>query len=557
MRVGRERLMPLPGSFVGRPAGLRLGPAPPLERLRVTVALRISTEQLGRFVRDLYNEPPTSRRHLTREEYVERFGSSEEDIAAVCSFAGTNDLDVIEVHPGKHTIELEGTTVALSQAFGVQLSLFKGLNRVFRAPSGPVRLPAGLAPIVLAVLGLDTRPIARPYVRPGGVIAEDCRASGQAASFSPVDIARLYDFPDDADGSGQTIGLIELGGGFKPDDLVQYFNEVGISPAPSVEAISIDGGRNFPTGQSDGPDVEVMQDIEIAGAIAPRASLAVYFSPNNVKGFVAALLNGIHDAERRPSVIAIGWGAPEEVWPPQARRLFNQACFTGLALGITVVAASGDSGSSNGWPPYAHVNFPASSPFVIGCGGTTLVGNGGEIISETVWNNAGTGATGGGVSWIFPVPSFQTAIHPQSANPFHIAGRGVPDVSGNADPNTGYSIRVNSQAMVTGGTSAVAALWAGLLVRINQLIGHSVAPIAPLLYANARVFRDILSGDNGVYRASPGWDACTGLGSPVGSKLAHVLGARAVPGAEDCASTSSEIVESEASLSGPSNSGST
>jgi len=154
-----------------------------------------------------------------------------------------------------------------------------------------------------------------------------------------------------------------------------------------------------------------------------------------------------------------------------------------------------------------------------------------SITSETVWNELANneGATGGGISDVFPLPSYQAGAGvPPSANSNHNVGRGVPDVTGDADPTTGYVTLVDGNPDVIGGTSAVAPLWAGLIALINESIGKPVGFINPLLYqsaAGAGDFNDITTGNNGAYSAGPGWDACSGLGSPIGTQVAAALGA--------------------------------
>jgi kumamolisin len=273
-----------------------------------------------------------------------------------------------------------------------------------------------------------------------------------------------------------------------------------------------------------------MLDIEVAAAVAPKAQIAVYFAPNTDKGFLDALTMAIHDTVNKPSVISISWGSAEKNWTAQAMTSFDQALQTAAALGVTVCCASGDNGSGDGESDgKSHVDFPASSPFALGCGGTMLIATGVSIANEMVWNeNSRNSATGGGISDFFPVPSYQAATGiPPSANPGGRRGRGVPDVAGDADPATGYDIRVDGQESVIGGTSAVAPLWAGLIALMNQKLGHPVGFLNPLLYgslAGQGVLRDIIVGHNGAYSAKPGWDPCTGWGTPVGTKLLKALG---------------------------------
>jgi kumamolisin len=486
--------------------------------MHVTVLLRGPTAELRQHIGTLQREQVGSRRFLTREEYGSQFGARPEDIDAVSVFAHNHGLDILDVDAGKRTIQLAGTVGAMSRAFGVQLSLYGSRQGVFRARSGRIRVPAWLQPSIQGVLGLDARPLVTPRFRTGLASRAQPRLSGN----TPVQIANLYNFPADADGSGQCVGILEFGGGFRQSDLDQYFGGLGITP-PSVTAVSVAGGANYPTGPN-GPDVEVMLDIEVVGSVAPGANIVVYFAPNTEMSFGLALLAAIHDTTHNPSIISLSWGAPEITWPAQARRMVNLALLSGLAMGVTVFVAAGDSGSRDGLPwPYAFVDFPASSPFAVGCGGTKLLASGGSITSETVWNDPMDGATGGGVSALFPVPSYQSTISPTSTNPGHRAGRGVPDVSGDASPITGYEVLVDGQTALVGGTSAVAPLWSGLLARVQQKLGHSVAPFLPAIYGQAGAFRDITVGNNGAYSAGPGWDACTGLGSPNGAELVTAL----------------------------------
>jgi kumamolisin len=317
-----------------------------------------------------------------------------------------------------------------------------------------------------------------------------------------------------------------LGGGYRASDLNSFFGNLGI-PTPKVTAVSVDGAANSPTGDPGGPDGEVELDIEVAGAIAPAAQIAAYFAPNTDQGFIDAVTMAVHDAKLKPSIVSISWGGPEGSWTEQSRDALNSACQDASTMGITVLAASGDDGASDGSTGGAPtVDFPAASAYVVGCGGTKLTLSGAAIGNEQAWNelSANEGATGGGVSEIFALPSYQqSASVPKAPNGF--IGRGVPDVAGDADPETGYNVFVDGQETVIGGTSAVAPLWAGLLALINQSLGTNVGYVTPLLYS-AKVeptFHDITSGSNGDYSAGPGWDACTGLGSPNGAALLTAL----------------------------------
>jgi len=339
----------------------------------------------------------------------------------------------------------------------------------------------------------------------------------------PVQVGQLYQFPAGATATGQTIGIIELGGGYKTADLTAYFKTLG-QKAPTVTTVSVDGGKNTSDGIN-GADGEVMLDIEVAASIAVGAKIVVYFAPNTDQGFIDAIAAAVHDTTNKPSVISISWGGPESSWTQQSLNALDAACQSAAALGVTITVAAGDNGSSDGGTGN-NVDFPASSPHVLACGGTKLTGSASTITSEVVWNEtaANEGATGGGVSTVFALPTWQSSAG-VPASSTSTGGRGVPDVSGDADPATGYTIRVDGQTIVIGGTSAVAPLWAGLIALSNAANKKSAGFIQPTIYAakGKSAFRDITDGNNGSFTAGPGWDACTGLGSPIGTKLIALL----------------------------------
>lgn len=455
---------------------------------------------------------------ISREQFAERHGADPASVALVKEFADEYHLQVEpELFPGSRTIQLTGSVTALETAFGTKLEQRKTAHGTLRVRQGALTVPQELLGHVTAVLGLDNRPQAKPHSRLARPRANDI-------SYTPVQVAALYRFPNTG-GAGQTIGLIELGGGYRTSDIDTYFRALGQHP-PVVTAVSVDKAKNVP-GDPNGADGEVMLDIEVAGAVAPGATIAVYFAPNTDQGFLDAIAKATHDAKRNPRVISISWGGPESSWTPQSLTAMDEAFQAAVALGITVVVACGDNGSTDGVSDGAnHVDFPASSPHVLACGGTKLVGTGNTITNEVVWNELASneGATGGGVSAFFAKPNWQGNSNvPAPAG--STGGRGLPDVAGNADPSTGYRVRVDGQNTVIGGTSAVAPLWAGLITVANAANGKHAGFVNPLLYAakEQTTFHDIISGTNGAYEAGPGWDACSGLGSPVGTAVVSTL----------------------------------
>jgi kumamolisin len=499
---------PVAGASVARPIDNN-------EVVHATLVLRRRT-QTGAPEAFAYSGPQTVN-HNSREEYGLVHGSSTADIAAVEAFAHEYGLTVTERSQTRRSVVLSGTAENMQQAFETKLAYYDSPRGRYRGRTGPVMVPEELRPMLTAVLGLDDRPVAKPHLR--------MRAAQPPGSLTPVQVAHLYNFPTGVNGAGQTIGIIELGGGYRTSDLTAYFKSLGITP-PVVTSVSVDGGVNRPLVDRNA-DGEVMLDIEVAGAVAPGARIVVYFAPNTDQGFHDAITTAVHDNVNKPSVISISWGGPEDSWTQQSADAMLQAVTDAAAVGVTVTAAAGDDGSTDGVSDNkAHVDLPACLPPVLACGGTRLNTSNGAITSEVVWNELANqeGATGGGVSKIFPIPSYQASagVPPQPETNF--AGRGVPDVAGDADPVTGYVVRVDGKSMVIGGTSAVAPLWAGLIALLNQQLGRPLGFLQPAIYQiGSSAFRDITSGSNGQFTAGPAWDACTGLGSPNGTALVKAL----------------------------------
>ena len=524
------------------PGARDVGPVAPDERIELTIRVRPAPARAGSIAsaqaaarERVTSTNPGGRSYLSRPELRAAGGADPAEIVQVEAFAREHGLDVIGSEIAERRVVIAGPAARLSAAFGVTLRRYELAGATYRGRSGPVAIPASLAPIVEGVFGLDDRPQARPQFRvfepaatPAVALAIEPAVlpASVARSFTPPQVARLYNFVGDADGSGEVIALIELGGGLRRSDLAAYFGGLGI-PLPSITAVSVDGGRDQPT-TADSADGEVMLDIEVAGSVAPGARIVVYFAPNTDRGFLDAITRAVHDTTHNPSVISISWGGPESAWTAQAMRAMDQAFADAALLGVTVTCASGDDGSNDRvGDGRAHADFPASSPNVLACGGTRITGSVTAIATEQTWNDGSSGgASGGGISDVFDRPPWQAGAGlPTSANPGGRAGRGVPDVAGDASPASGYVVRVDGRDMVIGGTSAVAPLYAGLVAQLNQKLGRSVGFLNPSLYGHASgAIHDITEGSNGAYAAGPGWDACTGLGRIDGTRLLAALG---------------------------------
>jgi kumamolisin len=516
----------LPGSARAALPGARaLAPADSDERLEVSVLVRRRAAGALRSRASAFATGDRTATCMTREEFARAHGADPADCAAIRAFAAAHGLSVAQEHAARRTVILSGTVAQFSTAFAVQLHRMEHAGGTYRGRTGDIHVPAELAGVIEAVLGLDNRPQAKTHFRvrpPGG--AQIRHAAAAAVSYAPTQLADAYEFPTGG-GAGQCVAIIELGGGFRPADLDTYFKGLNVG-SPTVVAVSVDHANNAATGDANGPDGEVMLDIEVVGAIAPQATIAVYFAPNTDAGFLDAITSAIHDTTHKPSVLSISWGGPESSWTTQAMTAMDEAFQAAATLGITVCVASGDNGSSDGVSSGEHVDFPASSSFALACGGTSLRAQGGAIQSEAVWNDgASGGASGGGISTFFKLPAWQQGLsaHKTQGAGAALTMRGVPDVAGDADPQTGYNVRVDGTDTVIGGTSAVAPLWAGLIARINGITGKQAGFINTLLYQNPAALRDVSAGDNGDFAAAPGWDACTGLGSPDGRAVAKLL----------------------------------
>jgi kumamolisin len=523
------------------------------ERLTVTVYVQRDPQgtpapaahELGRLA-------PRARTYLRPEEAVAAFGAAPSDLEAVAAFGQAHELEVVEQSIAKRLVRVRGTAAQMSEAFGVKLGRYEHpRGGTYRSYEGEVQLPAELAGVVEGVLGLDNRRMVRtrPHVSKRAAEGGAGSSAPPANAYTPPMLAKLFDFPA-GDGAGQCVAVLAFNGegtkgGYEASALEGYFTDTLKQAAPKLTDVVVQGPGNDPGDGSEESDAtgEVLLDLCTVGGVVPGADVAVYFTEFTEEGWVNAIKAAVADTTNKPKVISCSYGNPEDepkgAWTEQAIKLVNGAFEQAAAQGITICCASGDEGSADEpGTTVAHVDFPASSPWVLACGGIRVEVDPatGAISSEVVWNDLTQreGATGGGVSRLFAVPDWQAAAGvPDNADGSGKTGRGVPDVASLADPETPmWVLSPGGQLGGVGGTSASAPMWSALITLLNQLTGTALGFCNPQLYAHLKdTFEDITEGDNGSYKAGPGWDACTGWGRPNGTQLLQALKV-AAPAAE-------------------------
>ena len=522
------------------PNSRAIGAVDPKEFASITVRVRSMGDSaaLARRAYELGTQKLAERVYLTHDELRNRFGASPADLDAVEQFARKNNLAVSQRDSASRSIVLSGTLGDLMGAFQTDLQMYHHASGTYRGRQGDIGVPPALASVITGVFGFDTRPRRRsPRRMKAAAVSGPAQNNGVPATA----YATRYNFPTVAggvslDGAGQTIAIIELGGGYQNSDLELYFQKIN-TPVPDVSWVSVDKQENSPS-PANADDGEVMLDIEVAGAVAPKAKIVVYFAPNSGdKGFMDAISAAIHDTERKPSVISISWGGPEGAGDPQSITAFHELFAAAGVLGITICVASGDHGTADlpvsAWDGGIHVDHPASDDLVLACGGTQIDP---KSMADVVWNDGtsfnltmqggGGWASGGGISQIFPVPAYQQGLNMPPALGDGGVGRGVPDIAMSA---TDYFTRVDAVEGKNGGTSAVAPLMAALVARLNQAKSKNVGFLNPLLYGTGGLTRDVTTGTNGItntvkgYFAVAGWDPCTGLGTPIGDAILKAL----------------------------------
>lgn len=519
-----------------RPGAKVLGVADPDEWIEVTIKVR-RKEALPE-PGPVKGVPGAAGKPLSMKELGERYGADPADLEKVRTVLTGLGVRILKEDALTCSVRAGARAEVMETVFQVRLFHYAHAEGNYRGRKGDLRVPAELKDIIVAVLGLDNRKMVkrRPMRKRKTSLDLADRAAASRTWFFPGELATIYSFPA-GDGRGQTVGLLEFGGGFFADDLATFCQNANVG-VPTVKPVSV---NNTPTNQRDGSEGEVMLDVEVVAGVCPAATIVVYFSSFDESGWVDILDTAIHDQDHPMTVISCSWGYAEDApgaWSAGAQAAINDSLKAAALLGITVCVAAGDDGSDDEvGDGHAHVDFPSSSPYVLAVGGTTLKRSASGTITETAWKDGdglrkdNGGSTGGGVSTIFPRPSWQT-VSIASVNPGSIDGRVVPDVAADASANTGYWTVVDGQGGASGGTSAAAPLWASLIARLNAAMGGRVGFLSPLLYqagSDGKILgqsgcRDITSGNNdtasiGGYSAGPGFDAVTGWGVPIGAAL--------------------------------------
>jgi kumamolisin len=482
-------------------------------------------------------QPIRERRYLSHDEFDDAYGADPADFAAVADFGRQFGLTVVESNLSTRIVTLSGTLSSIGAALRVNITYMHDGPRQYRTHHGQIQVPVTLKNIVLCVLGIDEYVFVHPMVQTVSPW-EIALLNLYTQVHTPDQVADFYDLPE-ATGKGECISMVEFGGGYSLPLLNLYFALLG-KKTPEITDVPIAGGANRP-GLIPYLDAEVYLDIEVAGAIAPEAQLVVYFAPSSVLGFVRAFSAAIHDRVHNPSVVFCTWGFAEVKWmvEPGGMQAVNEVLQEAALLGVSVCVASGDWGATAGvFDGLPHVYFPASSPAALCVGGTTLYSQAAQIALEHTWNRAmsGGGASTGGYSEYFPLPPYQKEVpnpsqtqivQPEEFQSISVKhGRAVPDVAALGDPTTGYLILMDGGFHLTAGTSAAAPLWSALIARLNQLMGVRMGYINPLLYSgigSSGAFRNIVLGNNLFYNAGPGWNPCTGWGTPDGKALLKAL----------------------------------
>lgn len=528
----------LPGSITpGLKAAKQLQALEPAQQLNVTVTLRVrDTAELDRFLAAV-NDPtsPSYHHFLTVQQFAQQYGPTQESRARTAAWLKSDGLQVVGTSANGLQLTARGRVSSIQGAFHSSLYTYKGANGTFVANSSALRIPASLGTDVLAVSGLSNAGSQQPAA--GTTFAPRATINGH----TPSDMTRVYNLDSvvarGSSGAGQTVAIASFAD-YSASNLSVYDQQFNITGNVSRVRVSDGTDTGAPLGAKNGED-EAEMDIEMVQGIVPRAQIVVYEAPNSEQGAIS--MYGRIVSDNRASVVTTSWGGVEASYTQDDINAIHQSIQEGAAQGQTFLAASGDAGAYDGAGQVRNgdttlaVDYPASDPLVTGVGGTSLESNGTQYGGETAWSTDASqspAGSGGGLSDIFPRPSYQTG--PGVSNQYSNGMRQVPDVSSDADPATGFAVytasgRNGTRWGVAGGTSMATPFWASFVVLLDGALGHRLGTLNPTIYAlgsrslSPSPFHDVTSGDNLYYPATVGWDFATGWGSMNGAAFLAAL----------------------------------
>ncbi|WP_420575084.1 S53 family peptidase [Kordia sp.] len=489
--------------------------------IKVYAPINEITERQQGIISNAIDKHPRDRKYLSNTTHSRIFAPSKHDADEIIEHAKANNWEVSFNKKAREiTIKIHAEDIA-NEDSPVTLNALK-----FLSSQGDIHLDAKDEEEKA-----NAEDITNPDQKTGFVKHNQEKRVGKGNTipiqspqhgYSVLELAEAYNFPE-GDGEGQTIGIIELGGKFKQTDLETYFSSYDM-PIPEIQII------DEPTTTPINDNVEVTADIQVAGMLAPKAKFVIYYGTS----ILSAMKTALADTKNKLTVISISWAGSELGYSQQEiielNSVFHEACLKG----ITVVGASGDNGALNN-KPYANVNVPVNSSYVLACGGTQTYITDDKIASEVVWNESTQQAqigSGGGFSQRISEQQYQAYSSqkyiekfPQFEPYYRAGGRGIPDIAANAADVSGYAIFFEGHWAKIGGTSLATPLWAALIARMNQNLGYRLGFINPYLYKliGSSAFHQILEGNNNLYVAAEGWNPCTGLGTPNGQKLMEAI----------------------------------
>ncbi|WP_375491872.1 protease pro-enzyme activation domain-containing protein [uncultured Jatrophihabitans sp.] len=459
--------------------------------------------------------------YLSKAQFTDRFAATQATASAVSSYLSSQGLTNVKVASNRLQITAESTVANAEKAFNTKISRYTQNGRTVLANTASAQVPAALSSAVSGVLGLSTL----------GVHAAPAPTVPKLTGYYPKEFNTVYDSGSTSSGSGSTLAVIAEG------DLTQTVKDLRTAeanqnlPQTPVNLIYA-GAKTSDTSGTDEWDLDTQTSTGIASGVD---KLDIYIAPSLSDADLAAALNKFaSDNDAQAGSASLG---ECDILPylDGAAKVDDAALAEAASQGQTFFASSGDTGSScavlptNGVPGSGPTDteYPASSPYTTGVGGTTLDTDASDTYAtEIAWN-----AGGGGISPVAKAPAFQKGVSPAAK----LGLRGVPDVAFDADPTTGGNIYVDGASETIGGTSLASPLALGLWTRINATHGNKLGAAAPKLYKyysgvqggsitkTVPGFHDITLGANGLYTALPGYDYTTGLGSWDVAKLSAAL----------------------------------